>query len=593
MPRTKNRKVYFILDERSVGEEGDGPGESGGGVDGHREVGVGPTEVNGRAAAAAAAASPAVDGSANGSDARVEGDGGGGRGEDGASPETPNAAAAHTPGDRPAGTEKRSANSSSTKGSGPSKSKYRQTQLVMNEAVPVRAALDMLHRLGARMLRDKFGADRFEISGVVSLADRADPEKYFETCPDIPVGHALMEGDMLVIRPVAREEEETANSPAALPAAAAPEAADGAGGGAQTPGGEAMEAAQMTPGCLSPHAHRKTPHALDYMEGVVLPKREAEGEGGSDADEASSSSRKKKRKKTVPMTFDQRLSQLRRYKLLFGNASVPTNWEGDPNLGRFVSNARSAYKRYREGKTSSMNEERIQALEELGFEWERQRGCPNVPVKLVREKAAGRARASVDGEAGEEGGAVGARPTWTQRLEQLKSYREENGDLTVPSQHEGHNHLGRFVSNQRRYYRLLRDGKKTLIDHVRVAQLEELGFEWKSPRLSPTRGSSGSGGTGRGARGPGWGHLTWTERLEQLREYAEEHGNLKVPTKYQGRQNLGKFVANQRIYYKAYAEGKPSAQISKERVRQLEDLGFQWGCYQKRSAGAEVEKVPI
>jgi hypothetical protein len=66
---------------------------------------------------------------------------------------------------------------------------------------------------------------------------------------------------------------------------------------------------------------------------------------------------------------------------------------------------------------------------------------------------------------------------WQAQLEKLADYKRINGDCNVPHHYENDRSLGIWVSNQRRKYTQMKDGK-TVMDPNRMEKLEELGFEW-------------------------------------------------------------------------------------------------------------------
>jgi len=61
--------------------------------------------------------------------------------------------------------------------------------------------------------------------------------------------------------------------------------------------------------------------------------------------------------------------RLAEYHRIHGTATVPGKYPPDPKLGNWVRTQRSQYQRMQEGKTSNMNNERIQLLEGLAFQW--------------------------------------------------------------------------------------------------------------------------------------------------------------------------------------------------------------------------------
>lgn len=67
--------------------------------------------------------------------------------------------------------------------------------------------------------------------------------------------------------------------------------------------------------------------------------------------------------------WDERLEALKQYYARHGNCMVPTNYDEDKPLAVWVKCQRRQLKLYRQGRRSTMTEERFQLLEELNFEW--------------------------------------------------------------------------------------------------------------------------------------------------------------------------------------------------------------------------------
>jgi hypothetical protein len=139
-------------------------------------------------------------------------------------------------------------------------------------------------------------------------------------------------------------------------------------------------------------------------------------------------------------TFEDRLTQLADYKQNNGDCNVPQNFEEYGNLGCWVSNQRSHYRKYKESKKSSMTKQRIRALEKLDFEW-----------KLHL--------------------------TFEERLSQLADYKQKNGDCNVRRSKE-YKSLGSWVIRQRSHYRNYKEGKKSSMTQEQIRALEKLGFKW-------------------------------------------------------------------------------------------------------------------
>ena len=96
----------------------------------------------------------------------------------------------------------------------------------------------------------------------------------------------------------------------------------------------------------------------------------------------------------------------------------------------------------RDGKSSTMTEERVKALEDIGFIWDSQ-------------------------------GAA-----WGERLAELRLYRQEFGHCNVPSNFSQNPQLATWVKCQRRQYKLHMEGKPSNMTTQRIQDLESIGFEW-------------------------------------------------------------------------------------------------------------------
>jgi hypothetical protein len=164
-----------------------------------------------------------------------------------------------------------------------------------------------------------------------------------------------------------------------------------------------------------------------------------------------------------------------------------------------------------------MTASRIQALESLGFEWDR----------------------------------LGA--TWEDHLSELADYHIVHGNCDVPQRYSENTKLGFWVANQRVNYKMHREGKKSPMTASRIQALESLGFEWDCQGTA------------------------WKDRLSELVGYHKIHGHCNVPQRYSENTKLGIWVVRQRINYMLHREGKKST-MTASRIQALESLGFEWDC---------------
>ena len=209
-------------------------------------------------------------------------------------------------------------------------------------------------------------------------------------------------------------------------------------------------------------------------------------------------------KDTKRKVWNERFEELKEYKKVHGNCNVPGRYKKNPSLGRWVETQRKQYHRYtkakQEGKTEAYNyaigmdeEERIAQLEAVGFSW------------VVR---GGRAKEKVDPSEKEK-------PlSWNERFEQLKAYKDANGDCLVPHNYPPNPKLGVWAANQRTMRRLYVQAKEedqesaySAVKEEHIAALEALGFEWSSsrPRKRTVEKTDNKSTTNETGGGKTWG----------------------------------------------------------------------------------------
>jgi len=204
-------------------------------------------------------------------------------------------------------------------------------------------------------------------------------------------------------------------------------------------------------------------------------------------------------------SWDGWFGKLKAFKERFGHCNVPAKWKENPKLGIWVSCQRSR----QQGKLS---QERIRKLEKIGFDW---------------------------------GTSRRAGKSWEARYAELLRYKQAHGNCDVPNRWKEDPKLGKWVSSQR----LLKQQGE--LSRERMWMLEEIGFNW--------------GIRSRGAIKP------WEARYAELLRYKQAHGNCDVPNRWKEDPKLGKWVSIQR-------QLKQQGKLSQERMRKLEEMGFNWGA---------------
>ena len=209
-------------------------------------------------------------------------------------------------------------------------------------------------------------------------------------------------------------------------------------------------------------------------------------------------------KKSDP--WERRLSELKAYKEKTGTTNVPKKFSLNIGLGEFVFNQRMA------NKDKNLSEEKIKALEELGFDF------------TVRQTKKGKEKKTI----------------WESRFDDLEEYKDKCGDLNIPNDYQPNPALSGWLRRQKKYHR------EGVLKSEKYERLKALGFNFGGPKQE---------------RRP------WNEQYKALVEYKAEHGNLEVPVHYEPNPSLYYWIGTQRQSYK---QGK----LSDERFAQLQKLEF-------------------
>lgn len=237
----------------------------------------------------------------------------------------------------------------------------------------------------------------------------------------------------------------------------------------------------------------------------------------------------------VTKTFDERLEELMEYKKIHGDVNVPVEYKDNPALGKWCTNMRQAYKRRQEGppsyKVMRVTDDRIQKLLDIGFDF-----------------------------TGTNRGKNGSNMSFDMRLEQLQEFKRKHGHTSVPQKYTEDPSLGKWVNHIRTQYKLWKENKSCKgpqINAERIQKLEEIDFEFNNRH----------------------GYKSFEDRLEELKEFKNTFGHVNVPTKYPENPGLGRFVNHMRTHYKLWEADKvkyKSGRINDERIKALEDIGFQF-----------------
>ncbi len=148
------------------------------------------------------------------------------------------------------------------------------------------------------------------------------------------------------------------------------------------------------------------------------------------------------------------------------------------------------------------------------------------------------------------------------RYEQCKEFHKKHGHCKIPTKNKADKSFGIWVQEMRRNYKLQMTGKKPrkVLDQAHITKLNEIEFHWGfTPDPNKLLELDAS----------------WETNLEALQHYHESHGNFDVPMEEGAFTELGKWVRVQRNQ-KYHRDTKRKCFITKERIKKLNGIGFNW-----------------
>jgi superfamily II DNA or RNA helicase len=266
--------------------------------------------------------------------------------------------------------------------------------------------------------------------------------------------------------------------------------------------------------------------------------------------------------------WQKNLHRLGEFKKRTGHYNVLKENPQDLQFDSWMRTQRTSYRK------GTLSQERIDALEAIGFPWE-----------------------------------LSSETEWEEMLLALCKYKAEHNDCMVPKKYPSNPKLASWVANQRQYYR---EGS---LSKDKIARLETCGFVWepfdsawqemfnaltaykieygnckvpakysKNPKLGGwvwrQRELHRKGLLPQeqfkmlDPLGFAWGNLKvvhWEKMFGQLCEYREKYSHCNVPGYGRHPENpqLSSWVANLRVAYK-------KKRLTQEQIQKIESIGFIW-----------------
>jgi hypothetical protein len=152
-----------------------------------------------------------------------------------------------------------------------------------------------------------------------------------------------------------------------------------------------------------------------------------------------------------PKKWNERFHELLQFKEEYGHFLVPYRWERNRELAQWVKRQRHQFKLKSKGQRSALNQDRLHALEKVGFVWNSHHAI------------------------------------WDEKFQELKDFKRYHGHANVPFKYPQNHQLSIWVRSLRRQYKLLGEyahGKhRSHMTKERYHQLRDLGFDFNPRRL--------------------------------------------------------------------------------------------------------------
>jgi len=152
--------------------------------------------------------------------------------------------------------------------------------------------------------------------------------------------------------------------------------------------------------------------------------------------------------------WTEKFEDLLRFREENGHCLVPNCHPENPALAQWTKRQRYQYKLKQDDKRTTITDERVRALEEVGFVWDSHKAV------------------------------------WSERLEELKDFKNQYNHCNVPSRYKSNHQLAIWVKRQRRQWKNKLDRLPNCMTEERQRALEIIGFVWdmkkgkKSPVIS-------------------------------------------------------------------------------------------------------------
>jgi glycerol-3-phosphate cytidylyltransferase-like family protein len=221
-------------------------------------------------------------------------------------------------------------------------------------------------------------------------------------------------------------------------------------------------------------------------------------------------------------------NQLLEFKKNHGHVKVPQQYDENKKLGIWVMHRRRDYREYKRTNGQKGDPERMKHLESIG---------------LVGDSKTGDANGRVN-------------TSWNDMYNQLLEFKQKHGHVKVPQRDSENKKLAIWVRIWRSNYRKYKRTNGQTGDPERMKCLESIGLVDDITTGYEQRCTK-----------------TWNDMYNQLLEFKQKHGHVKVPRQYDENPKLGIWVMTNRNNYREYKRSK-GQKGDPERMKHLESIGL-------------------
>ncbi len=278
-------------------------------------------------------------------------------------------------------------------------------------------------------------------------------------------------------------------------------------------------------------------------------------------------------------SFDQRLVELKAFKSQYGHCRVPSKFESNPSLAAWCANLKQSHRLMQEGRKPilKLTEEKVDSLEQLGFEWKYSGRTPKVSktkASIVLQSSPGHVEKQTKFKMEHPANHVHA-----ENQQSFASSSEDSSGDVLPSSRTSDK---KKSSTTRSCISFAGDDEskkssKRKIEEVVTEEMQEGNDVVKKKTPRRERGKS----------------KNFQERLQELKVYKDKFGHCRVSRNDKNHYSLGSWCHNIRGSYRANQKLDSGVDpiLSQDKISALNEIGFDWTLKEPRQLKSFEERI--